>query len=133
MPQPNFNGFMQPMEGTGAEQDLLTGFPSEILRETRSQREEQRQHEREQRTWLILQDLEGQGGEVVRRLLALTLERVRYLAATDQELSILLGVLGSVLGAETATAERVVREGVMDMCASILRLESPPALVGREE
>ena len=132
MPQPNFFGLAQPMEGSGAEQDLLTGFPSEILRETRSQRDEQRQHEREQRTWRILQDLEGQGGEVVRRLLALTLDRVRYLAASDQELSMLLGVLGGVLGAETATAERVVRESVMDMCASILRLESPSPLARRE-
>lgn len=122
MPQPNFG----PMEGFGAETDMLSGYPAEVERVGKTERNEQRQRERDTRIWRLLQDLRGPGGEVAQRLLGMAVERIHALSTTDPQLCMLFQALGEGVFAEIRQGDRFARETALELCATVLRLPSTP-------
>lgn len=122
--------FLQPMEGAGAEMDLLSGYPAEVSRTARTTREEQRQRSRDARVWRLLNDLQGPGGEVAKRVLILAVERMHELCMSDQKLLILFDVLGDGVLGEIRQGDRFARESALEFCAMLLRL---PATSQRQE
>ena len=119
-----FSGSLQPMEGRGAEMDLLSGYPAEVSRSSRTAREEQRQRSRDARVWRLLQDLQGPGGEVARRVLSLAVERMHELCTSDQKLIILFDTLGDAVLGEIRQGDLFARESALEYCAIMLRLPS---------
>lgn len=123
MAEPNFHSF-GPMEGHGAEMDLLSGYPAEVSRQSRVEREEQRQRSRDALVWRLLQDLQGPGGEVARRVLSLAVERMHELYTSDPKLIILFDTLGDAVLGEIRQGDRFAREIALECCAMLLRLPS---------
>ena len=126
MAEPNFQSF-GPMEGRGAEMDLLSGYPAEVARESRTAREEERQRSRDTRVWRLLNDLHGPGGEVAKRVLTMAVERMHELCMSDAKLCILFDILGESVVGEIRQGERFARESALELCAMMLRLPSTQA------
>lgn len=122
--------FPQPMEAHGAEMDLLSGYPAEVSRTARTAREEQRQRSRDTRIWHLLNDLQGPGGEVAKRILTMAVERMHELCMSDQKLLILFDALGEGVFGEIRQGDRFTRESALEFCAIMLRLS---ATVPRQE
>ena len=120
--------FSQPMEGRGAEMDLLSGYPAEVSRRSRTVREEQRQRARDARVWRLLQDLQGPGGEVAQRILTAAVDRMHELCVSDPKLCLLFETLGDAVLGEIRQGERFARESALEFCAMLLRVPStnPP-------
>ena len=127
MAEPSFQSF-GPMEGRGAEMDLLSGYPAEISRSSRTDREEQRQRARDARVWRFLQDLQGPGGEVAQRILTTAVDRIHELCLSDPKLCLLFETLGDAVLGEIRQGERFARESALEFCAMLLRVPStnPP-------
>ena len=123
MAESPFQSF-NPMEGRGAEMDLLSGYPAEVARQSRTVREEQRQRSRDARVWRLLNDLQGPGGEVARRVLDMAIQRMHELCASDPTLVILFETLGSGVLGDIRQGERFARESALELCAMMLRLPS---------
>lgn len=120
--------FTQPMEGRGAEMDLLSGYPAEVSRTARTSRDGQRQRARDARIWRLLNDLQGTGGEVAKRILTMAVDRIHELCVADEKLRLLFDTLGDGVFGEIRQSERFVRESALEFCAIMLRLPSatPP-------
>lgn len=116
--------FAQPMEGHGAEMDLLSGYPAEASRTARTASAEQRQRSRDARVWRLLNDLQGPGGEVAKRVLTMAVERMQELCMSDQKLLILFDALGEGVFGEIRQGERFARESALEFCAILLRLSA---------
>lgn len=123
MAEPNFHGF-GPMEGRGAEMDLLSGYPAEVSRQSRAAREEQRQRTMDARIWRLLQDMQGPGGEVAKRVLNMAIHRMHELCTSDPTLLILFTTLGDGVFAEIRQGDLFARESALEFCAIMLRLPS---------
>ena len=97
--------------GLGLDVDIETGEPVDIQQLTRqSQREQRRQEQRSQYLRLI-DDLTGQGGEVIRAVAARLASRVHELIVADPEARALANLLEGVT-TRLAAAERIVQDMV---------------------
>ena len=112
----------QPMEGRGAEMDMVSGYPAELGREARGSRASQHQHDREARVWRLLNDLQGPGSEIAQRLLTKAVDRMHELCGTDPQLAMLFEALGDAVFAEMRQSNQFARESALQYCAMLLRV-----------
>ena len=134
MAEPNFQSF-GPMEGHGAEMDLLSGYPAEVSRQSRTAMDAQRQRTTDARIWRLLQDMQGPGGEVAKRVLSMAVNRMHELCMSDPTLLILFTTLGDGVFAEIRQGDLFARESALEFCAMMLRLPStnPPRESHKEQ
>ena len=123
----------QPMEGRGAEMDLVSGYPAELGREARASQVSQHQRDREARVWRLLNDLRGPGSEIAQRLLSKAVDRVHELCGTDPQLVMLFEALGDIALAEIRQGNQFARESALQYCGMLLRVPVRPVFPPDEE
>jgi len=95
--------------GLGLDVDIETGLPVDVQQLTRESQREQRRQEQHSQYLRLIDDLSGQGGEVLREVAARLVARIAQLIADDPEARTLAALLASVTTRVTA-GERIVQD-----------------------
>ena len=95
--------------GLGLDVDIETGMPVDIQQLARESQREQRRHEQQSQYLRLIDDLSGQGGEVMREVAARLATRIQQLIAEDSEARTLANLLTGVTTRLTA-GERIVQD-----------------------
>lgn len=95
--------------GLGLDVDIESGVPVDVQQLARETQREQRRQEQHSQYLRLLDDLSGQGGEVMREVAARLTTRIEQLIADDPEARTLANLLTGVTTRLTA-GERIVQD-----------------------
>jgi hypothetical protein len=97
--------------GPGLETDMVTGEPFAMAQLDRDARQQERLAQREFRHQKLLEDLSGQGGEVLRAMAARLASRINELIAGDPEARVLKEMLEG-FEVQLLAGERIAQEAL---------------------
>jgi hypothetical protein len=103
-----------PMTDSGGEIDPVSGFPTDVTKDEESERTKQCALRHVEKYQSLINDLSGNGGEVLRAFVDKLVKRINHLIDTDPEAKAIKEVLDTIIH-NVNYGEKIVNAMIQDL------------------